>query len=142
MQNSASDSKAMKALNDGQSKVFIIMSVLLLIAFGANVAYSAVSIIFPPTVLVHGLGSGSVAWIIAGYPVAMMLFAGLVTTMLNKCGKKITLQTGVLCQAVSLILFGYCNNIGNDEINADPPKPLPAGTKYTYFACCVLCRMI
>jgi hypothetical protein len=47
MKNSKSDSKEMKALMAGQSKVFIIMSVLLLIAFGANVAYSAVSIIFP-----------------------------------------------------------------------------------------------
>ena len=110
----------MKALNDGQSKVFIIMSVLLLIAFGANVAYSAVSIIFPPTVLTHNLGSGEVAWIIAGYPVAMMIFASAVTTMLNKCGKKITLQTGVLCQAISLIAFGYCNEIGKDYLGADP----------------------
>lgn len=67
------------------------MAVLLLIAFGANVAYSAVSIIFPPTVQNHGLGSGAVAWIIAGYPVAMMLFASFVTKMLNRYGKKVTL---------------------------------------------------
>jgi hypothetical protein len=72
------------------------MSVLLLIAFGANVAYSAVSIIFPQTVLQHNLSSSYVAWIIAGYPVSMMIFAGAVSSMLNKCGKKLTLLTGVM----------------------------------------------
>lgn len=107
------------------------MSILLLIAFGANVAYSSVSIIFPSTVHEHGLGSGAVAWIIAGYPVAMMIFAGSVTTMLNKCGKKITLQTGVLAQAISLIAFGYCKGISGN-----------GSSKYIYFACCFFCRMI
>ena len=89
------------------------MTVLLLIAFGANVAYSAVSIIFPPTVLAHGLGSGFVAWIIAGYPVAMILFVNTFSSLLNKCGKKMTLLIGVLAQGISLILFGYCNNLGS-----------------------------
>ena len=86
----------MKALDSANSKVFIIMSLLLLISFGANVAYSAVSIIFPQTVLQHDLYPSYVAWIIAGYPVSMMLFAGVVSTMLNKCGKKFTLLAGVM----------------------------------------------
>jgi MFS family permease len=72
------------------------MTVLLIIAFGANVAYSAVSIIFPPKVLDHGLNSSYVAWIIAGYPIAMILFVNTFSTLLNKCGKKMTLLIGVL----------------------------------------------
>jgi hypothetical protein len=91
MGNTASDSKAAKAMNEGQYKSCIIMSVLLLIAFGANVAYSAVSIIFPPQVLNEGLSSIYTAIIIAGYPVAMMLGTNYFTVMLNKCGKKLTL---------------------------------------------------
>jgi len=121
----------MIAMNAGQSKVFIIMTVLLLVAFGANVAYSMVSIIFPPTVLRHGLSSSSVAWIIAGYPIGMVIFTKLATAMLNKCGKKLSLLTGIFSQVVSLILFGYCDNLMYE-----------GSKKYIYFACCFVLRLI
>lgn len=108
----------------------MIMTILLLIAFGANVAYSAVSIIFPNKVLGKGLTSIWTSVIIAGYPIAMMLGTNTFTVMLNKCGKKITLITGVLCQAFSLVVFGYANEV-----------PGAGSGKYTFFAICFVCRL-
>ena len=72
------------------------MSVLCLITLGANIAYSAVAIIFPNKVLEHELTSIYTAIIIAGYPLAQTLFGGFITNMLNTKGKKVTLLAGVL----------------------------------------------
>ena len=130
MHNSGTDSKAMKAMNEGQQKVCVIMSVLLLVAFGANVAYSAVSIIFPNTVLSKGLTSTYTGIIIAGYPVAMMLGTNLFTVLLNKCGKKLTLMIGIMLQAISLFVFGYANYI-----------PGAGNGKYIFFVVCFCCRL-
>ena len=70
MKNSAADSSAMKQMKSSETNKVTIMSVLCLITLGANIAYSAVGIIFPNKVLEHGLSSIYTAVIIAGYPFA------------------------------------------------------------------------
>lgn len=77
-----------------------------------------------------GLNSVYTSIIIAGYPVAMMLGTNYFTVMLNKCGKKITLQTGVLMQTISIVVFGYASLI-----------PAAGAGKYIFFVVCFLCRM-
>jgi hypothetical protein len=69
MKNSAEGSTARKAMADGQSKKTLIMTALCLITLGANIAYSSVCIIFPPTMVMHApvFGTFYIAIIIAGY---------------------------------------------------------------------------
>lgn len=68
MKNSAADSAPRKAIADSQSNKTVIVSALCLITLGANIAYSAVAIIYPPTMTKHGLGTLYTAVVIAGYP--------------------------------------------------------------------------
>lgn len=70
MKNSAADSGAMKQMKSSEANKVTIMSVLCLITLGANIAYSAVGIIFPNKVTEHGLSGIYTAVIIAGYPFA------------------------------------------------------------------------
>lgn len=57
-------------MEKGEKNMVLIMVVLCLITLGAKVAYSAVAIIFPPKMEVHGLGVIYTSIVIAGYPLA------------------------------------------------------------------------
>jgi len=69
MQNSAEGSTARNAMAAGKSNQFVIMSALCIITLGANIAYSSVAIIFPPTMTEHSPDFGTlwVSFVIAAY---------------------------------------------------------------------------
>lgn len=98
MKNSAEGSSARKAMADGQSKKTVIMSALCLITLGANVAYSSVAVIFPPTMKEHSADFGTlwVAYVIAAYALGQTVTGGMISKMLDTRGKKVTILAGVL----------------------------------------------
>lgn len=98
MKNSAEGSSARKAMADGQSKKTIIMSALCLITLGANIAYSSVAIIFPPTMSEHSEDFKTlwVSFVIAAYALGQTVTGGMIARMLDTRGKKVTILAGVL----------------------------------------------
>jgi MFS family permease len=70
------------------------MTSIIGISFIGNVAFGTVAIIFPNQALEKGLDGTFAGIIIAGYPIAQMVFTPLINTLLNTKGKKYTLFLG------------------------------------------------
>ena len=72
------------------------MSTIIAISFIGNVAYGTVAIIFPNQALNKGLNGTAAGIIIAGYPIAQLVFTNQINSLLNRKGKKYTLMLGGL----------------------------------------------
>ena len=103
------------------------MATMMAISFVGNVAYGTVAIIFPNQALDKGLTGTFAGIIIAGFPIAQMIFTIRINDLLNKSGKKYTLMHGVMYQSVGLLIFGYSFYIPN---------------KWAYFVACFISRMM
>ena len=79
-----------------QEHIGIIMSTIIAISFIGNVAYGTVAIIFPNQALNKGLNGTAAGIIIAGYPIAQLVFTNQINSLLNRKGKKYTLMLGGL----------------------------------------------
>jgi len=105
--------------------ICIIMTTIIAISFIGNVAYGTVAIIFPNQALNKGLNGTFAGIIIAGYPIAQLVFTNQINSLLNRKGKKYTLMLGGVAQMVGLFIFGYSFYIPN---------------KWVYFVSCFVSR--
>lgn len=119
--------KQQKAHEASRSKFVLVIAILLIVNYATCVAYSAVAVIFPVHVTLHGLSAIYSGLIIDGYPFAQMTTFTIITSMMNNRGKKVTLLIGCLFLGITLVAFGLANSI-------------PPSQKYVFFAVCIVCR--
>jgi len=69
-------------MSSGKSNKTLIMTILCLATLAANIAYSAVATIFPPTMEKHYLSGIWTSIVIAAYALAQTIFGGFVNSIL------------------------------------------------------------
>ena len=84
----------------------VVLSVLCMVNFFANSAYSSIAPFYPKEAVAKGVPPATLGLIFSGYSISMVLFAPLFGMLLTKFGRKKILILGCIAEGIAMVCFG------------------------------------